>query len=148
MSKNSYAINNLHDLQVRMISLKVDYKMKEVALKEDVVVYAKQFTPGHLFKKYFTSSSLLKTDDKLNLTSKVMSMALPLLMNSTIFRGSGFLTKTLVGLATSKVGKSLDASSLTSIFNSVKGLFGSGKKKEKASAAYVDYGIPPDSETF
>lgn len=146
MSKNSYTINNLQELQVKMISLKVDYKMKEIALKEDVSDYAKQFTPGHLFKKYVTSSSVLKTDDKLNFTSKIMSLALPVLLNSTLFRGSGFLTKTLVGLATSKVGKSIDASQLTSIFTHVKGFFGSSKKKQKS--AYVDYGIPPDSETF
>lgn len=146
MSKNKYKIESLNDLQVRMISLKVDYKMQEIMLKEDVAVYVKQFTPGHLIKKYLSPSSLLKADDKLNISSKLMSMVLPVLMNSTIFRGSGFITKTLVGLATSKVGKTLDAEHLTSIFGAVKGLFTSGKKKK--AKAYVDYGIPPDSETY
>lgn len=146
MSKK-YNIKNLNDLQVRMLSLKVDYKMQEVVIKDDVKAYAKQFTPGNLIKKYATPSSFLKVDDKLNISSKVMSFVLPVLMNSTLFRGSGFITKTLVGLATSKVGKTLDAEHLSAIFNSVKGLFGSKKKKEK-TGAYVDYGIPPDSETY
>lgn len=146
MSKK-YNIQNLHDLNVAMISLKVDYKMQEAMIKDDVQCYVKQFSPGTLIKKYVTPSAVFKVDDKLNISSKLMSMALPILMNSTLFRGSGFLTKTLVGLATSKVGKTLDAEHLTGIFNSVKGLFGSKKKKAK-TAAYIDYGIPPDSETY
>lgn len=146
MSK-SHNIHNLHDLNVRMIGLKVDYKMQEEMLKADAKAYVKQFTPGNLIKKYATPSSFLKVDDKLNISSKLMSMALPILMNSTFFRGSGFITKTLVGLATSKVGKTLDAEHLSAIFNSVKGLFRSKKKKVK-NQAYIDYGIPPDSEAF
>lgn len=147
MGKNNYPVRNLHDLQARMLSLKVEYTMQELVLKEDVKVYVKQFTPGHLLKKFLSPATLLKTDDKLNISSSVMSFLLPVLMNSTIFRGSGFITKTLVGLATSKVGKTLDAESLSSIFNTVKGIFSSKKKKQKANA-YIDYGIPPDSETF
>lgn len=146
MSKK-YNINNLQDLNARLISLKVDYKMQETALKADVGGYFKQFTFGSLIKKYATPSSFLKVDDKLNISSKLMSMALPILMNSTLFRGSGFITKTLVGLATSKVGKTLDAEHLSAIFNTVTGLFKSKKKKEKATG-FRDYGIPPDSETF
>jgi len=142
-----YNITNLQELNIKLISLKVDYKMQETILKDDATVYVKQFTPGNLIKKFVTPSSLLKADDKLNISSKLMSLLLPVLMNSTIFRGSGFITKTLVGLATSKVGKTLDAEHLTSIFSSVKGLFTSKKKKEK-SPAFLDYGIPPDSETY
>jgi len=146
MSKK-YNINNLQELNVKLISLKVDYKVQEAMIKDDVKVYIKQFTPGSLIKKYATPSTFLKADDKLNISSKVMSFLLPVLMNSTIFRGSGFITKTLVGLATSKVGKNLDAEHLSSIFNTVKGLF-KPKKKKVTSPAFLDYGIPPDSETY
>lgn len=141
------SINNLHDLNVKMIGLKVEYKIQEVKLKDDVKTYVSQFTPGNLIRKYATPSAFLKVDDKLNISSKLMSMVLPMLMNSTIFRGSGFLTKTLVGLATSKVGKTLDAEHLSAIFNSIKGMFG-GKKKKAKEGEFIDYGIPPDSETF
>lgn len=115
-------------------------------LKDDVKVYVKQFTPGNLIKRYATPSAFLKVDDKLNISSKLMSLVLPVLMNSTLFRGSGFITKTLVGLATSKMGKTLDAEHLSAIFNSVTGLF--KKKKKEKSPAFADYGIPPDSETY
>lgn len=140
-----YDINNLHELNVRLLSLKVDYKMQETMLKEDVKVYASQFTPVNLLKRFATPSSFMKVDDKLNISGKVMSMVLPLLMNNTLFRGSGFITKALVGLATSKVGKTLDAEHLTSLYNSITGIF---KKKKKEKPAFTDYGIPPDSETY
>lgn len=146
MSKK-YKINTLDDLNDKLLSLKVDYKLQETMLLADAKGYVKQFTLGSLIKKYATPSAFLKADDKLNISSKLMSMALPILMNSTLFRGSGFITKTLVGLATSKVGKTLDAGHLSAIFNTVTGIFKPKRKKEK-SAAYLDYGIPPDSETF
>jgi hypothetical protein len=141
-----YNINNLHDLNVKILSLKVDYKVKEEMLKTDAQSYLKQFTIGNLIKKYATPSTFMKADDKLNISSKIMSFVLPILMNSTIFRGSGFITKTLVGLATNKVGKTLDAEHLSSMFNTVKGLF--TKKKKMVTPAFKDYGIPPDSETY
>ncbi|QNK62873.1 hypothetical protein H7F33_20440 [Pedobacter sp. PAMC26386] len=146
MSKK-YDINNLQDLNVRLIGLKVDYKMQEEMLKDNVRGYFKQFTFGNLIKKYATPSAFLKVDDKLNISSKLMSMVLPILLNGTLFKGSGFITRALVGLATSKVGKTLDAEHLSAIFNSVKGMF-TGKKKKEKEAGFVDYGIPPDSETF
>jgi hypothetical protein len=59
-----------------------------------------------------------------------------------------FLTKTLVGLASTKVGKTLDAEHLSAIFNSVKSWFTGSKKKKEKEGADVDYGIPPDSETY
>lgn len=141
-----YNINNLHDLNVKILSLKVDYKVQEEMLKTDAKGYLKQFSIGSLIKKYATPSAFLKVDDKLNISSKVMSFLLPVLMNGTIFRGSGFLTKALVGLATNKVGKTLDAEHLSAIFNTVKGLF--TKKKKTIAPAFRDYGIPPDSETY
>jgi len=145
--KTRHNINNLQELNAKLLSLKVDYKTQEVMIKADAQHYLQQFTPANLLKKYATPSNLFKADDKLNISSKLMSMLLPILMNSTLFRGSGFITKTIVGLATSKVGKSLDAEHLTGIFNSVKGFFTSKNKKVK-DPAFLDYGIPPDSETY
>lgn len=146
MSKR-YNIQNLEELQAHLFTLKSGYLMQEDMLKQNAKLYVKQYTIGNLIKKYATPSSFMKADEKLNVSSKLMSMVLPIIMNSTIFRGSGFLTKTLVGLATSKMGKSLDAEHLSSIFTSVKGWFNKPKKANKRTMQ-VDYGIPPDSETF
>ncbi|WP_316738032.1 hypothetical protein [Pedobacter aquatilis] len=139
-------IRTLEDLQAKKLELKVEYTLKENLLKADVKAYAQQFTLSALIKKYATPSNIFKVDDKLNLSGTAMSLLLPMFMNKTLFRGAGFLTKAAVGLVSGKVGKSLDAEHISAIFNSVKGWF--GKKKDKKDKKFVDYGIPPDSETY
>lgn len=143
-----YNIRNLEELHATVASLKVEYTMQEDALLSDTKTYFRQFTLGGFIKKYATPSAFLKMDDKLNLSSSLMSYILPFIMNTTLFRGSGFLTKTLVGLASNKVGKTLDAEHLSAIFNSIKSWFTGSKKKKAKATEEVDYGIPPDSETY
>jgi hypothetical protein len=148
--RKRYNIKNHEELQAAISGLKAEYTMQGERITADAKVYVKQYSIKSLTKKYFTPSNLFKADDQLNISSKVMSFLLPVLMNNTLFRGSGFITKTLVGLATSKVGKSLDAEHLTGMFSTVKSFFGGAKKKivKPKQVGYVDYGIPPDSETF
>ncbi len=144
-----YNINNIDELHAMVNSLKYEHQAKGELLLKDGKAYMKQFTLGSLVKKYATPSAFLKIDDKLNISSSIMSMVLPFLMNSTVFKGSGFLTKTLVGFASNKFGKSLDAEHISAIFNSVKSWLGGSKKtKQSKIAQQVDYGIPPDSETY
>jgi hypothetical protein len=131
MKNKKYNINNLDELQAMLSLLKVQNNVQGEALASDAKHYLQQYTPGNLIKKYATPSNFLKADEQLNISSKVMSLALPLLMNNTLFRGSGFITKALVGLASGKVGQSLDAEHLTGIFNKVKSWFGKPKKKQK-----------------
>ncbi|RZL18816.1 MAG: hypothetical protein EOO89_05150 [Pedobacter sp.] len=145
-----YNINNIEELHAKVHSLKAQNKIQGEALVVDAKQYLQQYSPGNLIKKYATPSNFLKADEQLNISGKVMSLALPLLMNNTIFRGSGFITKALVGLASGKVGQSLDAEHLTGLFTKVKSWFGGKKKKQKLIQAprSVDYGIPPSSQTL
>jgi hypothetical protein len=145
-----YNINNLEELQATVSSLKIQNKIQGRQLVGDTKQYLQQYSPANLIKKYATPSNFKKADEQLNISGKVMSLALPLLMNNTIFRGSGFITKAIVGLASGKVGLSLDAEHLTGIFSKVKSWFGGSKKKQKLIQAprHVDYGIPPDSESY
>lgn len=141
-------IRTLAELHNEINRLKTDYKQRGVLLGEDSKTYMKQFTLGNLIKKYATPSGFLKLDEKTNISSKIMSIVLPMLLNSTVFRGSGLITKALGALVSGKVGKSLDAESLSGIFNVVKSLFTGKKSKTKEEVAFIDYGIPPDSETY
>jgi len=95
MKKTSrkYNINNLEELHAMVNSLKAQHQVKGDLLLKDSKSYLMQFTLGGLIKKYATPSAFLKIDDKLNISSSVMSMVLPFLMNTTLFKGSGFLTK-------------------------------------------------------
>lgn len=144
--RNYSNIQNLDDLHAKKRELKVIYTLKQNMLKSDTKIFLKQFTIGALIRKYATPNSLLKVDDKFNISGTIMSFVLPMVMNSTLFRGSGFITKALVKLASGKLGKTLDIEHLSAIFNSVKGWF--GKQKEKKERKVIDYGIPPDSETY
>jgi len=141
-----YNIRTLEDLKAAKLELKVEYTLKQNMLKSDGKSFLKQFTLGALIKKYATPNNLFKADEKLNISGTAMSLLLPMVMNKTLFKGAGFLTKAAVGLVSGKVGKSLDAEHLSAIFNSVKGWF--GKKKDQKAKKFVDYGIPPDSETY
>jgi hypothetical protein len=143
-----YNINNLDELRATSKALKAEYMMQEVVITSDVKLYLKQYTIKNMIRKYVTPSTLLKADEQLNVSSKVMSFLLPVLMNNTLFRGSGFITKALVGVATRNVGKTLDAEHLSGIFNSVKSWIGGKKKAKVRPVGYIDYGIPPDSETY
>ncbi len=143
-----YDIKNLEELHAMVCQLKAEHTLQGEMLVKDVKIYLHQFTPGAVIKKYAAPSALLKVDEKYNISSTIMSWVLPLLMNSTLFRGSGILTKAVVGLASGKVGKALDAEHLSAIFNSVKSWFTGAKKKKVKTEAVVDYGIPPDSESY
>lgn len=147
MMRRNRNIKNLAELEEELQFLKLSYETKGELLKQDAKDYVKQFSPINLIKNYFTPSSLMKFDEKTNLSSKILSIALPFLMNKTLLRGSGFLTKAIGTLISNKVGQSLDIDSITGIFNKVKSMF-TGKKKDKKEVAFVDYGIPPDSETY
>ncbi|MEJ7556928.1 MAG: hypothetical protein WKF66_01390 [Pedobacter sp.] len=145
-----YNISNLDELRAEMGSLQIRQQIQGEELVGDAKIYLQQYKPANLIKKYATPSNFKKADEQLNISGKVMSLALPLLMNSTIFRGSGFITKALVGLASGKVGQSLDAEHLTGMFHKVKSWFGGSKKKQKLIQAPrpIDYSIPPDRESF
>jgi len=142
-------IKSLAELQVEISRVKVEYQLKETQLKDDAKLYIKQFSPLNLIKDFFNPQSLLKLDEKTNLSGNIMSLILPMFLNKTVFRGSGFLTKSIAALVSGKIGKSLDAESLTGFFNKAKSLLSSlTSKKKKADVNFVDYGIPPDSETY
>ncbi|WP_199117206.1 hypothetical protein [Pedobacter sp. ASV28] len=143
--KNRRNITSLADLHLETSRLKADYQLKEVQLKADVKTYIKHLSPFGLIKNYLTPNSLFKIDEKTNISGKIMSFVLPFILNKTLFRGSGFLTKGIAALVSSKMGKSLDAENLTGIFHHIKSFFAPSKKNKDK---FVDYGIPPDSETY
>lgn len=139
-------IKSLTDLHLEIGRAKAEYLAKEIQLKEDTKAYIKQFYPLNLIKHLLTPKGLLKLDEQTNLSGSLMSLVLPVFLNKTLFRGAGFITKGIAALISGKIGKSLDAESLTGLFNKAKSLFTSKKKKNEVN--FVDYGIPPDSETY
>lgn len=146
MKRDYSHITSLSTLKAHQWRLKAEYERQESKLTTDISAYVKQLSPVYLFKKYFTPDSFSKFDDKLNISGSIMSLVLPFFLNKTLFRGSGFITKALMGYASNRLGKKLDIDHLASIFDKVKGLF--NKREAKETKRIVDYGIPPDSETY
>ena len=146
MKRNYSHINTLDDLHNEVSRLKADYKHRGIMLKEDSKNYIRQLSIGNIVKKYATPSGFLKLDENTHITSKIMSIALPMLLNITLFKGSGVVTKAIGSLVSGKIGKSLDAENISGVFNMVKSFF--NKKDKKKKIGFVDYGIPPDSETY
>jgi hypothetical protein len=140
-------IRSLAQLKEEMRFLKMNYVQQEETLKLDIKVYAQQFTLLGLIKKLTSPSALYKIDEQTHISSKILSVVLPMILNSVFFKHSGFITKTIAALVSGKIGQSLDAESLSGIFNMVKSLFKRKKSKEE-ELAFKDYGIPPDSETY
>lgn len=140
-------IRTLAELQEEMRSLKTNYIQQEQTLKLDIKAYAQQFTLGGIIKKFASPSALYKIDEQTHISSKILSVVLPMILNSVFFKRSGFITKTIATLVSGKIGQSLDAESLSGIFNMIKSLFKPKKSKEE-KLAFKDYGIPPDSETY
>jgi len=142
-------IKSLAELHLEISRVKTEFRLKETQLKEDTKSYIKQFSPLKLIKNFLNPQSLRNFDEKTNLSGSIMSLILPMFLNKTVFRGSGFITKSLAALVSGKIGKSLDAESLTGLFSKAKSLISSfTSKKKKADAKFIDYGIPPDSETY
>lgn len=142
-----YKINNLSELQTRRIQLKIDYLILEDELKQNGKDYIMQFSPKALFKKFTSKDNMLDVNKQFNLIGNAMSFLLPMVMRKTLFRGSGFITKAIVGLASKKIGQSLNAKKLMKLFHSAK-VWIEEKIPDKVERKRIDYGIPPDSETY
>ncbi|MGY4385818.1 hypothetical protein ACVWYN_002866 [Pedobacter sp. UYP24] len=105
--KNKYKFNGLKDLQAKQLELKSETQLSGEHILANAKLIATDFSVNKLFKAKIQKKSLISTK-KLNsndmLSGKIVSFALPLLLNKTIFKGSGILTKTAVGLISSKTG--------------------------------------------
>jgi len=127
-------IRNIFELQAEIGRLKNLEHEQSVALK------ARFSSPGamlstamSLFPKSATAdgikSAKLFNQDFLGLISRFL---LPLTLNKTLFRHSGFIVKTLVGIVSQKASNYISEDAVTGVWDKAKGLFGNlFKKKEK-----------------
>ena len=86
-------IKSLAELELEISRVKIEYQVKETQLKEDAKTYIKQFSPLNLIKNFLNPQSIIKLDEKTNIAGSLMSLVLPFFVNKTIFRSTGFITK-------------------------------------------------------
>lgn len=137
------SINNISDLKAEILRLREIEEQQSIALK------ARVSTPSALFHTFISmfpkspgkgsdSNDSIFNQDLVGILSRII---LPLALNSTVFRKSNFVVKTLVGFLSQKASHFISEDSVTDLFSKVKSMFA---KKEKKT----DYGIPPLSESY
>jgi hypothetical protein len=81
-----------------------------------------------------------------DLVTTVSRFILPILLNTSIFRNSGLITKAAVALFSQKAAKKINSDTILGAVDKVKNILTGKDHKRKPSTR--DYGIPPDSETY
>jgi hypothetical protein len=79
-----------------------------------------------------------------DLVGMISRFVLPFTLNKTIFRNSGFIVKTLVGLVSQKASHFINEGVVTSLWEKASSLF----KKKDPQEAPAHKGVPPLSETY
>ncbi|MEO6981027.1 MAG: hypothetical protein ABJA76_13550 [Mucilaginibacter sp.] len=140
-------IRNISDLRGEI------YRLKEVE-QQQIVAIGQRFrnfsatisTLGTLFPRSITSEGKSTSFFDQDLVGLISRFVLPFTLNKTIFRNSGFLVKTLVGLVSQKASHFISEDTVLGLWDKVKHLF--DKKQKKGSDISDDKGIPPMSESY
>jgi len=104
---NKYKINDLNGLKARQMALLAESNMHAEAIVIDAKTYVDDFSIGNLLKsdpKPAVELKFKKPDSSSLLSGKILSLALPLILNKTLFKGSSLITRTAVGMISSKTG--------------------------------------------
>lgn len=150
-------IKNLDDLRLEIVRLKAlgkeqeDYLSDQYRLFNDKVAapvrFIKSLTswlPGaDLAKNLFSKGK--KDEDWL---SKALRIGLPVILNRFFLRRAGFLKRALVTLLSQQAAGALNKDSVSSLINKIADFVRPAKRGRRVVRKHVDYGIPPDSETY
>lgn len=130
-------IRNRSDLRTEIFRLQQAKLEKQIALKQHF------HSPGAVISTVFGligSGGQSKSDDKEPKEDWVGFLSrfiIPLVLNKTLFRGSGFIMKALVGLVSQKAANYVSTDTVTGIWDKAKGLVGGlFSKKPKPAPSY------------
>jgi hypothetical protein len=143
------------DLPIRNISeLRGEiYRLREREMEQRVAI-GQRFrnfsstisTLGTLFPRSLTPEGKSASFFDQDLVGLISRFVLPFTLNKTIFRNSGFLVKTLVGLVSQKASHFISEDTVVGLWDKVKSLF--DKKEKKGRDISDEKGIPPLSESY
>jgi len=108
--KNKYTINDLSGLKARQMALLLESDRHAEEIFKEARSCIQDFSIVNLFKEDPRQKLNLKFKKQHNsslLSSKILSLALPLILNRTIFKGSGLVTRAAVGMISSKTGANI-----------------------------------------
>jgi hypothetical protein len=133
-------IKNSWDLKEEIV------RLKELEKKQGAALVTRVNSPGAVFStvySIFSSSKPNPGGSKTNIfnqdfVSVISRFLIPITLNKTLFKNSGFIVKALVGLLSQKASGYVNEDAVVSIWDKVKGLL--GKKSEKVDQRYP-YGL-------
>ncbi len=131
-------IRNSWELREEIIRLRALEKGQGIAIKQRFSSPAAIFSTVYsLFPKPAAGErhTNIFNQDFVSILSRFL---IPLTLNKTLFRNSGFIVKTLVGLVSQKASGYINEDSVVSVWDKVKGLF--HKKGESVKKNYP-YGL-------
>lgn len=150
-------IETLEQLRSEIRLLKLKKAEDELYFQKKKENFVKMFTsPLTSLKKaasylgFGSSENTANTHDPLksDWATSVARVFIPFLLNTTLLRGKGIILKSLMTLFSQRVinSKSFNQNVLTKWIDKATNLVNSSIKKPEKQK--LDYGIPPDSETY
>lgn len=149
-------IQNVGELREEIARLKVlKYEQESYLNDQFQLLQDKMSGPARFFQRIggiFTGSSDNKSElsgFKSDWLTSSLRWGLPFLFNRVLFRRAGMLKKAMLILASQRAANFINMDRLTTIIDKVSNAIRpkSSAKRSKGKK-YVDYGIPPDSETY
>jgi len=140
-------VRNITDLRSEIVRLKDAEREQSIAIGERFKNFSSTIsTLGTLFPRSLTPEGKSTSFFDQDLVGLISRFLLPFTLNKTIFRNSGFLVKTLVGLVSQKASHFISEDTVVGLWDKVKGLF--NKKEKKGENISDEKGIPPLSESY
>jgi hypothetical protein len=146
-------IQNIDDLREEVVRLEVVRTEIETELKIEVQkITSKIRIPLLLLRKlnnfFAGSKDKSRTKDGEDWVTSIFSIGLPLLLNRFLFPKSGFIVKSIIELISQTTAKSVNTDSMIELIEKVSQWIKSTGSRNKKEEEMVDYGIPPDSESY
>lgn len=146
-------IQNIDDLREEVVRLEV----VRTEIKTELKVEAQKITskiriPLILLRKlnnfFAGSKDKSRTKDGEDWVTSIFSIGLPLLLNRFLFPKSGFIVKSIIELISQTTAKTVNTDLIVEIIEKVSQWIKSTGSRNKKEEEMVDYGIPPDSESY
>ncbi len=146
-------IQNIDDLRAEFIRLEVVRTEIETELKiEAQKITSKIQVSLMLLRKLNTifggSKDKSGTKDGEDWVTSIFRIGLPVILNRFLFPKSGFIVKSIIELISQTTAKTVNTDLMIELIEKVTQWIKSTGSRNKKEAEIVDYGIPPDSETY
>ena len=130
-------IKNSWDLKEEIVRLRALEKVKSSALQERFSSPAAVFSTMYsLFPKSKHTDENRSNIFNQDFVSIISRFLIPITLNKTLFKNSGFLVKALVGLVSQKASGYVNEDSVGSLWDKAKGLIAHFTKKDKVEKRY------------